>query len=77
MAFPVRKRRHIRHLAFLLHWLRTIRPGVRVSAGATHTMKVAANTLNYETSVSNSIGPLPMTCFSVRPSRNSMAIMAR
>ena len=34
MAFPVRKRRQIGHLVFLLHWLRTRRPGVRVSPGA-------------------------------------------
>src|SRR6266566_6256932 len=30
MAFPVRKRRQIGHLAFLLLWLRTRRLGVRV-----------------------------------------------
>src|SRR6266576_1293248 len=30
MAFPVRKRRQIGHLAFLLLWLRTRRSGVRV-----------------------------------------------
>src|SRR5882762_2813314 len=34
MAFPVRKRRQIGHLAYLLHWLRTRRPGVRVPPGA-------------------------------------------
>ena len=34
MAFPVRKRRQIGHLAFLLLWLRTRRSGVRVPPGA-------------------------------------------
>src|SRR5207302_8863947 len=34
MAFPVRKRRQIGHLAYLLHWLRARRPGVQVSPGA-------------------------------------------
>src|ERR1700675_3189647 len=34
VAFPVRKRRQIGHLAFLLLWLRTRRSGVRVPRGA-------------------------------------------
>jgi hypothetical protein len=61
MAFPVRKRRQIGHLAFLLLWLRTRRSGVRVPPGAPYLSIFQSLTCSSE--LSNWLNVVNCPCF--------------
>jgi hypothetical protein len=74
MAFPVRKRRQIGQLAFLLLWLRTRRSGVRVPPGAPYLS--IFQSLTYSPELSNWLNVRELSVFRRSTFVNSTLIRA-